>query len=179
MQVAASRRKQQKQVGGAGLRLWASFFAAVFVACFTLGHVGMAVDNGAAQAAVDGAEASLRHAFAQVLDAEVAGANVSGLVAELTHAGSLLTSSEGNLSLGDISVAYDEAVMCKSLADSVARDASVLRADAVAAQGRWWLPVTVSVVGSGAFLVVLFVVWRKFKGRYTEGLLRSRPEVVG
>jgi hypothetical protein len=163
--------------GGVDLRLWVSFFAVVFVGCFVLGRVCVAADEVAAQDTITEAEASLRNAFGHVLDAEAAGANVSNLMAELMLGGSLLTSAEGNLSLGNVSAAYDGAVACKNMADGVATNADALKSHTVAAAG-WWLTAGMSAIGSCVFLLVLAVLWRLFKQHHREEQMRKRPKVV-
>jgi hypothetical protein len=140
---------------------------------------GLAVEYQDASAHVLVADQSLRVAFNSSLDAEQGGANVSALLVKLSDAGSILRRAEAALAAGNYSDALSLADTCKSLADGVRTDASVLKSDAVAAAGNWWMTVVFSVAGSVVFVVVLFFVWGRFKQRYLKRLLRSRPEVTG
>ncbi len=131
------------------------------------------------QSEVAGADQALRAAFRSVLDAEQSGANVSALLPRLNEAGSALTVAEEALTAGNYSDAAVSAGVCKSLANGVEGDAVVLKSDAVAAAGNWWVTVVLSVVGSVVFVGVLFFVWRRFRRGYLKRMLGSRPEVTG
>jgi hypothetical protein len=131
-----------------------------------------------ASVAVADADTALRGAFDAVLDAESAGANVSGLMGRLNDAGVALTGANVALAAGNYSDAVGRAGECRGLADGVVLDAGVLKNDAAAQASRWWVTVLLSVTGSVVFVVVLFLVWRRFKRYYADRLLGSRPEVA-
>jgi hypothetical protein len=131
-----------------------------------------------ASVAVADADTALRGAFDALLGAESAGANVSGLMGRLNEAGVALTGANVALASGNYSDAVGRAGECRGLADSVVLDAGVLKNDAAAQASRWWVTVLLSVTGSVVFVVVLFLVWRRFKRYYSDRLLGCRPEVA-
>ena len=140
--------------------------------------LGLAVGAEEASAAVADADTALRGAFAAALDAESAGANVSGLIGWMNDAGVALTGARVALAAGNYSDAFSRAGECRDLANGVLSDAGVLKNDAAAQASRWWVTVLLGVTGSVVFVVVLFLVWRRFKRYYTDKLLGSRPEVA-
>jgi len=125
------------------------------------------------------ADAALRGAFVAVVGAEGAGANVSGLLVRLNVAGGLLSSAVVAFQDGNYTLAVERAGDCVGLADGVLGDAGLLKADAVAHAGGWWVTVSFSAVGSVVFVGVLLLVWRLFRRFYGERFLKSRPEVAG
>lgn len=162
------------------LRSVSLFFVSVFVVCFAVAvviptvHPVLGEDAGARVAE---AEAALRGAFRDVLDAEKSGVNVSGLAGRLTVAGAVLSEAEGALNSGNSTGAGVLADSCRALADGVGADARVLKSEAVAGMGGWWVLVLLSGVGAGAFLASLYVVWRWFRKYYARKLVGGRPEV--
>jgi len=139
---------------------------------------GLAVGAEEASVAVTDADTALRGAFRAVLDAESAGANVSGLMGRMNEAGVALTGARVALAAGNYSDAFSRAGECRALANGVLSDAGVLKNDAAAQASRWWVTVLLGVTGSVVFVVVLFLVWRRFKRYYSDKLLGSRPEVA-
>jgi hypothetical protein len=133
------------------------------------------VDDAAASVA--DADVAVRRAFNAALAAERAGANVSGLLLRLDDAGAVLGEAEVALSNGNLSDAADKANTCISMAQSVVSDAGALRTWALAgARTWWWTYLTFSVVGVGVFVVVLAVVWWRFKRGYVGNVLGLKPE---
>jgi hypothetical protein len=125
------------------------------------------------------ADAALRQAFAVVLDAESAGANVSGLILRLNEAGTILGQAEMALGNGNSSEAASEAGQCVNIADGVKNDAFALKASALdeaRTTSRTYL--AFSVAGVAVFVVVLAVVWRRFRRGYVGKELGAKPEVV-
>jgi hypothetical protein len=167
--------------GGRVLRFWVKLFIVGFVFALAFGVVprGFAVSSAEASASVAGADHALRAAFISALDAEQSGANVTALLVRLDDAGVDLTRAEAALGAGNYSDAASLAVTCTSLANGVSVDAGVLKGDAVATAGNWWMTVAFSVVGSVVFAVVLLFVWRRFRAGYVKRMMRSRPEVTG
>jgi hypothetical protein len=125
------------------------------------------------------ADAALKRAFVAVSDAEAAGANVSGLLAELDVAGRNLTEAEMVYAAGNVSDAASRADQCVALADAVAGEALNLKGQAVE-NGRTasWHAVTFSLVGIFTFLVVLVLVWVLFRRSYSGRMLSAKPEVA-
>ena len=132
-----------------------------------------------ASTSVGDADVAVRQAFNATLDAERAGANVSGLILRLNEAGRILTEAEIALGNGNSSEAASKAVQCIGIAESVKSDADVLKASALdGARTVFWMSLTFSVVGIAVFVVVLMLVWRWFKGGYVRKMLGMKPEVA-
>ena len=132
-----------------------------------------------ASQSVGNADAAVRVAFNATLDAERAGANVSGLIVRLNEAGEALTEAEIALGNGNSSEAFSKAGQCVEIAESVRSDAEVLRASALdEAQTVFWAYLVFSVVGVVVFVVVLALVWRRFKRSHVGKVFGMRPEVA-
>jgi len=135
--------------------------------------------TGDASASVGEADVAVRQAFNATLDAERAGANVSGLILRLNEAGGILVEAEMALGKGNSSEAFSKAGQCVGIAESVRSDADALRVSALdEAQTVFWTYLTFSVAGIAAFVVVLALVWRRFKRGYVRKVLGMRPEVA-
>jgi len=161
------------------LRVSVSFLL-VLVLAGLLSH-GVFVVRGAdeASSSVGEADVAVRQAFNATLDAERAGANVSGLILRLNEAGSVLAEAEMALGNGNSSEAAGKAGQCIGIAESVKGDADVLKASALdGARTVFWASLAFSVVGIAVFVVVLALVWRWFKGGYVRRMLGMKPEVA-
>ena len=125
------------------------------------------------------ADAAVRRAFNATLNAERAGANVSNLILRLNEAGGILAEAEIALGNGSSSEATSDASQCVGIAQSVQSDADALKASALdEAQTLLWTYLTFSVVGVAVFVVVLVLVWRRFKRGYVGNTLSMKPEVA-
>jgi hypothetical protein len=132
-----------------------------------------------ASPSVADADAAVRQAFNATLNAERAGANVSGLILRLNEAGGILVEAEIALGNGNSSKAASEASQCFGMAESVKGDADALKASALdEAQTLLWTYLTFSVVGVAVFVVVLVLVWRRFKRGYVGNTMSMKPEVA-
>jgi len=155
-------------------------FLLVLVLAGLFSH-GVFVVRGAdgASVSVGEADVAVRQAFDATLDAERAGANVSGLILRLNEAGIILGEAEMALGNGNSSEAASKAGQCIGIAESVKGDADVLKASALdEAQTVFWTSLTFSVVSIAAFAVVLVLVWRRFKRGYNRKVLGMKPEVA-
>jgi hypothetical protein len=125
------------------------------------------------------ADAALKQAFAVVLDAEKAGADVSGLILRLNEAGTFLGQAEIALSNGNSSESASEAGQCVAIAEGVKSEVAALKASALdEARATFWMYLSFSVVGVAVFVVVLAVVWRRFRRGYVGKVLGAKPRVV-
>jgi hypothetical protein len=125
------------------------------------------------------ADVAVRQAFNATLNAERTGANVSSLILRLNEAGGILVEAEIALGNGSSSEAASDATQCVGIAQSVKSDADALKASALdEAQTLLWTYLTFSVVGVAVFVVVLVLVWRRFKRGYVGNTLGMRPEVA-
>ncbi len=142
---------------------------------------GVFVVRGAdeASSSVGEADVAVRQAFNATLDAERAGANVSGLIVRLNEAGGVLTEAKIALGNGNSSEAASKAGQCVEIAQSVKGDADVLKASALdGARTVFWASLTFSVGGIAVFVVVLEFVWCWFKRGHVRKMLGMKPEVA-
>jgi hypothetical protein len=179
MSVCETKRLSDVSV----VSVWKLFFVLLVLSVFVVpvfvsGALGVDGEDGAVSA-VDGAEVALVSAYEAVLGAEEAGADVSGLLADLNVAGGYLAEAHVWLGLGDFDEAVRLADLCYGAVVDVRKEAFELESEADA------LRVTDSVVrmiGSMVGVVVVvflgFVFWRVFKRRYSERVLEMKPEVA-
>jgi hypothetical protein len=155
-------------------------FLLVLVLAGLFSH-GVFVVRGAdeASSSVGEADVAVRRAFNATLDAERAGANVSGLILRLNEAGTILGEAEIALGNGNSSEAAGKADQCVEIAESVKSDADVFKASALdKALTVFWASLTFSVVGIPVFVAVLEFVWRRFKRGHVEKMFGMKPEVA-
>jgi hypothetical protein len=139
----------------------------------------LSASDDEARTAVANADQALRTAFESVQNAEKAGANVSGLMRRLNDAGVALTSAETALQMGNYSDSLNNAASCEILAESIASDAVKLEEESSLA-GSWPLVTNLFVLPYAVACVcvlVLLLVWSRFKRSYNNKLLKSQPEV--
>jgi len=131
-----------------------------------------------AASAVSRAEEVLASAYEAVLEAEGAGANVSGLLARLSEAGDLLAQAHVSHRLGDFDSVARFADLCGEIGEEVKVEAHGLRDQAVLeADQRFRWTMTWSIAGVVAILCLSLLGWRAFKRRYHGRVLGMRPEV--
>jgi hypothetical protein len=125
------------------------------------------------------ADYSMVQAHEALLDAEEAGADVSGLLDRLDVAGEYLAGANIWYRLGDFENATHFASLCFDVVEEVRKEAYRLKDDAY---GLWVAGLLVRIIGSfvGVVVVVLlgYVVWRAFKRRYQRRVLGLKLEVV-
>jgi hypothetical protein len=154
------------------------FFVLLVLSVFVPGALGVDGED-VAVSAVDRAEVAAASAYEAVLDAEEAGVDVSGLLAELNVAGRYLAQAHVWLGLGDFDEATRFADLCYDVVVDVRKEAYGLQNED---HGSWVTDSVVRMTGSivGVVVVVFlgFVVWRVFKRRYRRRVLGLRPEVL-
>lgn len=132
-----------------------------------------------AASAVSQAEQALASAYEAVLEAEQAGANVSGLLTRLNGAGELLARAHVSYRLGDFDGAASLANLCMDVGEAVKMEAYGLR-DLAVEDGlqrfRWTM--IGSILGVAIIVGASFLGWRVFKLRYCRRVLGMRPEVA-
>jgi hypothetical protein len=149
----------------------------IIVGLLSLGPVRVRGADGAS-ASIGDAETALRQAFGATLDAERAGANVTGLLSRLDESGLDLSMAEAASNGGNDSGAAILAGASKTLADGVATDALALESSAAGWFSSFSQAFETGLVGAGLFVVVLLLAWRWFKRYYNRKLLGSRPGVT-
>jgi CHASE3 domain sensor protein len=118
-------------------------------------------------------------AFNAVLDAEKAGANVTGLLAQLNTAQGLLAQAESSDRTGNTNTAATQADSVLPIAQQVTAAAQDAKQSAIVSERNgFWSTIALTVVGVFVFVLVLFLVWRRFKLRYLKNLSEAKPELV-
>ena len=113
------------------------------------------------------------------MDAEKAGANVTGLLAQLNTAAGVLAQAENSFRTGDFNTAATQADSVLPIAQEVTNSAQDAKQTAVVSgQNAFWFTIAFTEIGASVFVLVLFLVWRRFKRGYKKKLLGLKPEVV-
>lgn len=125
------------------------------------------------------ANSLINQAFASVLTAEHAGANVTGLLIRLNNAGELLSEAENSYENGNLANVTSKADNAAMIATQVSNDANNLTVSSLSAsKDQFILTLVFSVVTIIVLIISLLLIWRRFKRAYYKKLLGSRPEVV-
>ena len=149
-----------------------------FSVCFLSLHLSIAQADQASLK-LQAANAAVDQAFNAVLDAEKAGANVTGLLVQINTAQSILAQAENSYRTGDINAAVTQADSVLPIAQQVTALAQTAKQTAtVNAQNASNATIALTVIGSVIFVLVLFQVWRLFKRRYIKNLSEAKPELV-
>jgi hypothetical protein len=158
----------------------AAFLVVTFILSLSVTKSTVASFSLDSDGLVKQAEESVTTAFKAVLDAEAAGANVSGLIVELNQAVGLLSEAKIALGNGDFDGAAEDAASVVEVAEQVRDEASSLRASALVHRDLVFNALLVgSSIGVSVFLVFMWFLWRWFKGYYVRRVLGLKPEVVG
>lgn len=130
-------------------------------------------------ASVDAANSSINQAYTNVLSAENAGGNVSQLLTSLNVAAELLAQADNALRSGDLTDVSSNADNARLIANQVNSEALSLKSAAISnSQNQFLLTVMFSINAALIYVVILLIVWRRFKRRYNKRLLSMKPEVV-
>lgn len=131
-----------------------------------------------AVSSVSEAEQSLTQAYKAVRDAEIVGANISGLLTRLNHAAGMLSEAKMAFDVGN----FEEAVHLAETSNEVGRlvesETESLKGEAV-----YTSLAKLQVFIGGSVLAVSFVLfasllcYRYFKRRYYRRLLEMKPKV--
>jgi hypothetical protein len=156
----------------------------VFSACFLLLLpfpillVNASSESGATLALTE-AEEALVSAHEAVLEAEQAGANVSGLLNKLNHGAEYLAEAYVWYRLGVSENAGHFAGLCSDVVGGMSSEAVELRDDAKRLEEADFVVNMIgSVVGVIGVFVSCSIVWLVFRRRYRRRVLGLRPEVV-
>ena len=125
------------------------------------------------------ANTAVNQAFNAVLDAEKAGANVTDLLSQLSDADSVLAGAENSYRAGDLSQAGIQADSVLPIAQQVTSAAQSAKQTAtVNTQNAFYTTIASTIIVSVVFVLVLFLVWRRFKRSYIKNLSEAKPELV-
>jgi hypothetical protein len=124
------------------------------------------------------ANSAVEQAFNAVWDAEKAGSNVTGLLAQLNDAAGILAQAENSYRTGDSSTAAAQADSVLPIATEVTTAAQDAKQTAlVSGPNTFWYTIAFSEIGAIVFVLALFLVWRRFKRSYIKSLSEAKPEV--
>jgi ribosomal protein L19 len=144
-------------------------FLCVSVFLFSLVSVPWvsATNGGVVSLEVAEAEEALVSAYGVVLEAEEAGADVSGLLDKLNVGDEYLAEANAYVRLGNSESAGHFAGLCVEAVGDVGDEAVLLRDEAMKlGEADFIVTMIGSVVGVVVVVVAGFVVWRVFKRRY-------------
>jgi hypothetical protein len=131
-----------------------------------------------AQAAINMAESRMSLVYKSVLEAELAGANVSSLLVKLSNGSALLSKAQMQYRIGNLNETVNFADQCIDSLNGVEVEANGLRDNAIMDRKQRML---ISAVGSTlAISAVLFASvfgWRFFKDKFHKRILGMKPEV--
>ena len=129
--------------------------------------------------AIDSAEVATVSAYEVVLEAEQAGAEVSGLLFRLNGAEEYLASAHNWYRLGAFDNASHLAVLCEEIGKEVGSEAIQLRDEArLLYVNELVVRITVSIIGVILIVFLSFLGWLAFKRRYLRRVSEMKPEVV-
>ncbi len=138
-----------------------------------------AVDEADSALGLADAEEALVSAYNAVLEAEDAGANVSGLLVRLNVGGEYLAEAYVWYRLGAYENASRLTGLCHEAVGDVRSEAVGLKDEAVRlGDADFVMRLVGSVVGVVIVVILGFVVWRAFRRRYNKQVSRLKPEVV-
>jgi len=121
---------------------------------------------------------AVEQAFNAVLDAEKAGANVTGLLAQLNDAAGILAQAENSFRAGDSNTAATQADSVLPIAQEVTISAQDAKQTAlVSVPNAFWFTIAFTEIGAIVLVLALFLVWRRFKRSYISKLQEAKPEV--
>ncbi len=138
-----------------------------FGSCFCSLHCVFAQTDQTASK-LQAASTAINQAFSAVLAAEKAGANVTGLLAQLNIADGELAQAENSYRTGDNNTAATQANSVLPIAQEVTTAAQSAKQTAlVSSQNAFWSTLAFTVIGAIVFVLALSLVWRRFKRRFT------------
>jgi CHASE3 domain sensor protein len=150
----------------------------VMCSCFFGVYPSIAQTDQAASK-LQAANTAVNQAFNAVLDAETTGANVTDLLAQINTVYGILAQAENSYRTGDTIAASTQADSVLPIAQQVTLDAQNAKQNAIASnQNANMSTIALTVIGVFVFVLVLFLVWHKFKRTYIKSLSEAKPEVV-
>ena len=159
-----------------------SIVALLVILAFSVGFLSVQqaiAQTDQATSKLQAANDSVNLAFNAVLDAEKAGANVTDLLAQINIAQEILAQAENLYRTGNTNSSAVQADSVLPITQQVTLDAQNAKQNAiVSTQNAFWSTIVLTIVGIFVFVLVLFLVWRRFKRNYVERLSDAKPELV-
>ena len=132
-----------------------------------------------ATAKLQAANNAINQAFNSVLDAEKAGANVTGLLNQLNDAANLLSNAENAYRTGNFDVATNNADIILLVTQQVTVSSQSNKENALnSAHTMFWTNSALTVIAAIVLVVVLLLLWRRTKHSYIKSIYEAKPEVV-
>jgi uncharacterized membrane protein len=98
---------------------------------------------------------------------------------QLSDVADILAQAENSYRTGDFNKAAVQADSVIPIAHEVTISAQDVHKTAlVSTQNTFWFTIAFTVIGSSVFVLILSLVWRRFKRGYLKQLLDLTPEVV-
>jgi hypothetical protein len=121
---------------------------------------------------------ALSRAFNVVLDAEKAGANVTDILTQFNYAAEVLAKAEDSYRVGNLDQAIIQSDSVFPITQQVTVSAQNAKQAALASSNNPFLfTAALKVIAAIIFILVLFLVWRRFKRGYVNNLSEVKPEV--
>ena len=137
------------------------------------------VGSDEALTAIDRADSAIVLAYRAVLEAEGAGANVSGLLEELNFGAEALATANMLYRVGNFDGAVNFADLCyDSVVDVAAKADEAVRLAEFEGKNQLYLTSAASTLGVCSVVLGGVFGWRVFKRRYFRRVLETKPEVV-
>jgi hypothetical protein len=119
----------------------------------------------------------VEQAFNVVSDAEKAGANVTGPLAQLNDAAGILAQAENSYRTGDSDTSAVQADSVLLIAQEVTTAAQAAKQTTLVSDpNAFWFAIAFTEIGAFLFVLALFLVWRRFKRSYISKQ-EAKPEV--
>jgi hypothetical protein len=135
--------------------------------------------TNAEQSSLEATNIVIDQAFNDVLAAEKAGANVTGLVNKLNGATALLTEAENAYRNGNLIAVEEKADAAFLIARNVSLEAQIAQEKAQNSTAiNFWFTLALTILGIIILFFVLFIVWIFIKRSYIKDLNRSKPQVI-
>jgi hypothetical protein len=148
-----------------------------FGSCLYNGHYVFAQTDQTASK-LQAANSAVEQAFNAILDAEKAGANVTGLLAQLNVAEGELAQAEISYRTGDSNTAAAQADSILPIAQQVTTSAQDAKQTAlVLGKSNFWNTIALTLIDVFGCVLALFLVWLLFKRSYIKRSSGPKPGV--
>lgn len=139
--------------------------------------IAMTAANSNAES-IASADYAIQMAFENVLSTQNAGGNVTSLIDRLNIAGGLLAEAKSEQRSDSSINVTTKANNALDIANQVNDDAISLLNTKSLNSNNFWLTIAFSTVGGFIFVILLALVWKRFKRRFINKLLEMKPEVT-
>jgi hypothetical protein len=146
---------------------------------FFYGEFAVFAQTNQPESKLQEANFAIGQAFKAILDAEKAGENVTALMVQLNFAEGILAQAENSYRTGDSDTAAAQADSVLPIAQEITTTAQEAKRTAlVSDQNVSWSTITLTVIGAIVFVLVLFLIWSRFKRNYIKSPSEAKTKVV-